>query len=142
MELSGLSVSRASGARPPLRVVISLDVEEEGLFSGRYAATGCGVRNVELLPRLAPLCRDLGFPLTLFCAYTVFASAPGRAVLARMRDDYGAEIGAHLHHWSTPPWRPRRRPANPRAPICYRATCCAAACVPCSTPGGTSSPRR
>lgn len=113
MDTSALSDSRASGARPPLRVVISLDVEEEGLFSGRYAATGCGVRNVELLPRLAPLCRDLGFPLTLFCAYTVFASAPGRAVLARMRDDCGAEIGAHLHHWSTPPLEGARTPGEP-----------------------------
>ena len=90
--------------KPPLRVVISLDVEEEGLFCGTYAATGCGVRNVELLPKLAPLSDELGFPLTLFCAYTVFASAPARAVLEEMRDSHGAEIGAHLHHWSTPPF--------------------------------------
>lgn len=50
----------------PLRVIVSLDVEEEGLFSGRYAATGCGVRNVALLRELAPLTQELGFPLTLF----------------------------------------------------------------------------
>ena len=93
----------SKGPRPPLRVVISLDVEEEGLFSGSYAATGCGVRNVDLLPKLAPLSAELGFPLTLFCAWTVFDSAPARAVLERMRDTHGAEIGAHLHHWSTPP---------------------------------------
>lgn len=89
-----------------LRVVVSLDVEEEGLFSGRYASSGCGVRNVALLPRLAPLTRELGFPLTLFCAHTVFADSGARTVLARMRDELGAEIGAHLHHWSTPPLGP------------------------------------
>lgn len=94
----------APHAKPPLRVVISLDVEEEGLFSGCYAARDCGVTNVERLPRLAPLSDELGFPLTLFCAWTVFASAPARKVLARMRDRHGAEIGAHLHHWSTPPF--------------------------------------
>lgn len=94
----------AAGGRPPLHVVISLDVEEEGLFSGHYAARGCGVRNVGLLPALAPLTRELGFPLTLFCAHTVFADAGARTVLARMRDTLGAEIGAHLHHWSTPPF--------------------------------------
>lgn len=87
----------------PLRVIISLDVEEEGLFSGRYAATGCQVRNVSLLPRLAPISQELGFPLTLFCAHTVFCSAEARPVLAWMRDHCGAEIAAHLHHWSTPP---------------------------------------
>ncbi len=88
---------------PVLRVVVSLDVEEEGLFSGRYAASGCGVRNVSLLPLLAPLTRELGFPLTLFCAHTVFSSPEARPALAWMRDHCGAEIGAHLHHWSTPP---------------------------------------
>ena len=90
----------------PLRVVVSLDVEEEGLFSGHYATSGCGVSNVSLLPRLAPLSRDLGFPLTLFCAHTVFADAGACHVLEQMRDHYGAEIGAHLHHWSTPPASP------------------------------------
>ena len=86
-----------------LYVIVSLDVEEEGLFSGNYAARGCGVRNVALLPRLAPLTHDLGFPLTLFCAHTVFSSPEARPHLAWMRDHCRAEIAAHLHHWSTPP---------------------------------------
>ena len=82
--------SEARADAPVLRVVVSLDVEEEGLFSGRYAASDCGVRNVALLPRLAPLSQELGFPLTLFCAHTVFASAEARPVLAWMRDHCGA----------------------------------------------------
>lgn len=86
-----------------LYVIVSLDVEEEGLFSGSYASSGCGVRNVALLPRLAPLTHDLGFPLTLFCAHTVFSSPEARPHLAWMRDHCQAEIAAHLHHWSTPP---------------------------------------
>ncbi|SDF17570.1 hypothetical protein [Desulfovibrio legallii] len=96
-------MTRPSPPAEPLRVIVSLDVEEEGLFSGRYAATGCGVRNVALLRELAPLTRELGFPLTLFCAHTVFANAEARPHLAWMRDSCGAEIAAHLHHWSTPP---------------------------------------
>ncbi|QCC85252.1 hypothetical protein DDIC_05060 [Desulfovibrio desulfuricans] len=90
-------------SEPVLRVIVSLDVEEEGLFSGNYAATGCGVRNVALLRRLAPLTSDLGFPLTLFCAHTVFTNAEACSHLAWMRDHCNAEIAAHLHHWSTPP---------------------------------------
>ncbi len=86
-----------------MRVVVSLDVEEEGLFSGRYASTGCGVRNVALLERLAPLSDELGFPLTLFCAHSVLTNAAACRTLERLRDRHGAEIAAHLHHWSTPP---------------------------------------
>jgi len=93
--------SAAEDAR--LRVVVSLDVEEEGLFSGRYASTGCTTHNVSLLPRLAPLTRELGFPLSLLCTYAVFMNPDARVTLARMRDSLGAEIGAHLHHWNTPP---------------------------------------
>lgn len=100
-----MTCTTAYGAQPEpaLRVIVSLDVEEEGLFSGRYASDNCGVRNVALLRRLAPLTTELGFPLTLFCAHTVFASAEARPHLAWMRDNCGAEIAAHLHHWSTPP---------------------------------------
>ncbi len=93
----------SSGPEAPLLVIVSLDVEEEGLFSGHYARSGCGVRNVSLLPRLAPLSHELGFPLTLFCAHSVFADGAARRTLEVMRDRHGAEIGAHLHHWSTPP---------------------------------------
>lgn len=47
--------------KPALHVIVSLDVEEEGLFSGSYAAEGCGV------PATWPCCRlnltsRLGFP--------------------------------------------------------------------------------
>lgn len=87
----------------PLLVVISLDVEEEGLFSGHYRSSDCTVRNVQLLRRLEPLSRELGFPLTLLCAHTVFTNGPACEVLEYMRQTAGAEIGAHLHHWSTPP---------------------------------------
>ena len=100
---NNISASNAESNEPALRVIVSLDVEEEGLFSGSYAATGCGVRNVALLRRLAPLTHELGFPLTLFCAHTVFTNAEACSHLAWMRDHCDAEIAAHLHHWSTPP---------------------------------------
>jgi len=96
-----------------LRVVVSVDVEEEGLFSGRYAPANCTVKNVSLLPRLAPLTRELGFPLSLLCTHTVFTDPEARVTLAHMRDSLGAEIGAHLHHWSTPPLGPETRPPLP-----------------------------
>lgn len=99
--------------KQPIRVIVSLDVEEEGLFSGRYATQDCKVENVNLLPKLAPLSHDLGFPLTLLCAYTVLTSVKACKVLAHMRDAAGAEIGAHLHHWSTPPRDPHGQDGPP-----------------------------
>jgi len=102
----------SAGEAERLRVVVSLDVEEEGLFSGRYAADGT-TRNVSLLSRLAPLTRELGFPLSLLCTYRVFMNPEARATLAFMRDSLGAEIGAHLHHWSTPPTGPETSPPIP-----------------------------
>lgn len=87
----------------PLRVIISLDVEEEGLFSGRYERQKPKASNVAHLLRLKSLSLDLGLPLTLLCAYSVFTDKNACFVLEQMRDQARAEIGAHLHHWNTPP---------------------------------------
>lgn len=93
-------------SKPELTVIISLDVEEEGLFSGSYASTGCGVTNIARLRQLSPLTSEFGYPLTLFCAHSVFASKEACGHLAYMRDHCNSEIALHLHHWSTPPLKP------------------------------------
>ena len=107
----------AREGKRPLTLVLSLDVEEEGLFGGRYACANPGVRNTAALPRLAPLL-ERGIRPTLFCAHSVLTDAPSRRVLARLRDEHGAEIGAHLHHWNTPPLTPGAAAAGalPRVP--------------------------
>jgi hypothetical protein len=87
----------------PLRVVIAIDVEEEGLFRGHYPSRNLSTTNVAALERLAPLTDELGFPLTLLCTHAVLADAGARSVVAGMGRRLGAEIGAHLHHWHTPP---------------------------------------
>ena len=86
-------------------LAVSLDVEEEGLFGGAYQVQGATVRNVADLKRLEPLCQR-GVRPTLFCAHSVLANAGACHSLAHLRDKHGAEIGAHLHHWNTPPLAP------------------------------------
>ena len=54
-----------------MKLVISIDVEEEGLFSGAYARTPTGVSNVAELRRLEFIPREFGFPLTLLATYHV-----------------------------------------------------------------------
>jgi hypothetical protein len=85
-------------------LVISIDVEEEGLFSGQFPRTPPGARNVAQLKRLEFIPREFGFPLTLLTSYQVARDPAACVVLARWRDHYGAEIGAHLHPWNTPPF--------------------------------------
>lgn len=89
-------------ARQPLYLVVSLDVEEEGLFGGQYARRGFSTRNTASLKDLAPLC-GMGIRPTLFCAHSVLTDPASCEALAWLRDEHQAELGAHLHHWNTPP---------------------------------------
>lgn len=95
---------------PRLRVVFTVDVEEEGLFSGRYPRQPSGLSNVAHLRRLEFITRRLGLPLTLLATYPVISDPDCRGVLLNMRNELGAELGAHLHPWCTPPWGPADEP--------------------------------
>ncbi|MBQ7457461.1 MAG: glycosyl transferase family 1 [Desulfovibrio sp.] len=99
----------------PVYLAVSLDVEEEGLFGGNYQTQGYTVTNTQSLPSLAPLfC--LGIRPTLFCAYSVITDPRSVAILTHLRDTYGAELAAHLHHWNTPPIAPNLPPIVHRVP--------------------------
>ncbi len=98
-----------------MRLIISVDVEEEGLFSGEYARVPPGVENVRQLRRLEFITKEFGFPLTLMVAYQVAENPACRAVLSSWKDGFGAEIGAHLHHWNTPPFQVLPYPEPVRA---------------------------
>jgi hypothetical protein len=87
-----------------MKLVISIDVEEEGLFCGHYPRTPPGVSNVSELERLLFIPREFGLPLTLLVTYQVARDPAACRVLTRWRDRYQAEIGVHLHHWNTPPF--------------------------------------
>jgi hypothetical protein len=88
----------------PLYLVITIDVEEEGLFSGNYPRAGAGVANVAELRRLEFVSREFGFPLTLLLTHPVAQDPEARRTLLAWRQKHGAEIGVHLHPWNTPPF--------------------------------------
>ena len=87
--------------KPSLFLAVSLDVEEEGLFSNQYDVLNVGVSNTAALERLIPFL-NMGIRPTLFCAYSVLKDPSSRAILTKLKES-GCEIGAHLHHWNTPP---------------------------------------
>jgi len=86
-----------------VELVLSIDVEEEGLFRGAYARRNPSVRNVAALMRLSPILEEFDLPVSLLCTHSVFADAAACRVLADMCARRRVEIGAHLHHWNTPP---------------------------------------
>lgn len=89
------------GGKRPVSLAISLDVEEEGLFSGSYPAAPPKIENARHLARLAPIF-ERGAKITLFCAHCAFVQKPAFKILEKMLQDYPVEMGAHLHHWNTP----------------------------------------
>ena len=89
-----------------VELVLGMDVEEEGLFRGVYAGTHPSVRNVAELVRLYPLLEEFDLPVSLLCTHGVFADVPACRSLAEICARHRVEIGAHLHHWNTPPVGP------------------------------------
>lgn len=87
----------------PLKVALTIDVEEEGLFKGSYGSGTAGVSNVAHLWRLDPLFRDFGIKPTLLTSYQVSQNAQCRQLLLKLKRRWSSEIGAHLHHWNTDP---------------------------------------
>ncbi len=87
-----------------IKLLITLDVEEEGLFSRQYPRDGATVANVAGLSRLDFIPREFGLPLTLLVTYPVVRDPAAGALLSSWRRTHGAEIGVHLHPWNTPPF--------------------------------------
>ncbi|MEJ2718540.1 MAG: hypothetical protein P8182_15625 [Deltaproteobacteria bacterium] len=86
-----------------MRLAVTIDVEEEGLFSSRYEPGNAPVRNVVELKRLDPVFREWDIRPTLMIAYQVIRTAEHRDLLLALRETWNGEIGAHLHPWNTPP---------------------------------------
>lgn len=89
-----------------MKLIVSIDVEEEGLFSGRYAQEKVGVENVSSLPILDPIFSDLGIRPTMLATYQVLKRPEHLDTLLNLKAKWKGEIGAHLHHWNTPPLIP------------------------------------
>jgi hypothetical protein len=85
---------------PPIKLVVSVDTEEDNWLPARRGIT---TRNAAELPKLAALFRRLGVRSTYFVTYQVARSPDAAAVLREVWAGGDAEIGAHLHPWNTPP---------------------------------------
>ena len=92
----------------PIPLIVSVDTEEDNWEPRRDGVT---IENIRELPRLDALCRRLGVRATYFAAYQVAIREWAAAILRELRAG-GAEIGAHLHPWNTPPLEEPLLPRN------------------------------
>ncbi len=89
-----------------MKLVVTIDVEEDGLFSGSYDSHSVSTSNVSKLAVLDPVFRDLGIHPTLLVSYQVAHHHQHHELLMKLTEKWEGEIGAHLHTWNTPPFEP------------------------------------
>ncbi len=86
-----------------LKLLVTIDVEEEGLFNGRYPSGKAPVENVAALSLLDPIFMKFNIHPTLLVSYQVARHKAHQSFLMRLCEKWNGEIGAHLHPWNTPP---------------------------------------
>ncbi|MGC8906445.1 MAG: hypothetical protein ACP5M0_03265 [Desulfomonilaceae bacterium] len=89
-----------------MKLVVTIDVEEEGLFQGKYDPFHAETTNVSSLELLDDVFLKWNIHPTLLITYHVAKQRRLQEFLMGLAERWGGEIGAHLHHWNTPPIRP------------------------------------
>lgn len=87
-------------SRAPVHLLVTVDTEEDAWWPTRVDLT---VRNVRELPRLQEVLDRRGARATYLTTHRVAGDEAAVRTLLELRDERGAEIGAHLHPWNTPP---------------------------------------
>lgn len=100
-EASGQSSRTATSTSA--RLCVTVDTEEEGLWSGQYRMTGNTVENIQGVPRFQSLCDGLGIRPTYLIDAPVVQDDRASGILAEIHADGRCEIGAHVHPWCNPP---------------------------------------
>ncbi len=85
---------------PPVAVLVTVDTEEDNWFPAR---DGISNANIPGLTRLQAVLDHYKLRPTLLTTWQVARDPRAMEVVLRLRDEHGAEIGAHLHPWNTPP---------------------------------------
>ena len=96
--------------RPAL--IVTVDTEEEGLWSGEFRRHGNTVKNVLAVERLQALCDGFGIRPTYLVDTPVVENAEAVAIIRKTSDAGRCEVGAHLHPWCAPPFEEESTPRN------------------------------
>lgn len=91
----------AAGVGVECDAIITIDVEPDDAWTNHLNPS---VRNVHELLRLHEVLKRCGARATLLVTQRVIDDAACRETLKKLVDEGGAEVGAHLHPWETPPF--------------------------------------
>lgn len=84
-----------------MKFVISVDTEADNQWKQGGHIT---LRNLEYVPRFHALCRTYGFKPTYLITYEVAQDKKFTSWLHAVVEKNEAEVGAHMHPWTTPPF--------------------------------------
>jgi hypothetical protein len=96
-------VSGGNGRAPAVLVGVDTEADDQWSAQGRRALS---VRNAQRLPALQALFDSLGVRPTYLVTHEMATRPESADVLRALAADGRCEIGAHLHPWSSPPFRP------------------------------------
>lgn len=83
-----------------MRIIVTVDTEADDQWNEKAELS---VENVYALPRFQTLCEKYSIRPMYFVTYEVANDPRAVALLKGWQDAGKAEIGAHLHPWTTPP---------------------------------------
>jgi hypothetical protein len=86
-------------------VMVGIDTEADDQWS-QEGRDRMDVRNAERLPALQALCDEYGIRPTYLVTHEMATRPESVSVLTGLARTRRCEIGAHLHPWSSPPFRP------------------------------------
>jgi len=83
-------------------LVVTIDTEEEGLWSGKYTSQAT-VENIASVSRFQTVCDQFSIQPTYLVTSPVAESPTAVKVLRSIQEEGRCEIGAHIHPWNSPP---------------------------------------
>lgn len=84
-----------------MKFIITIDTEGDNQWD---PALPRSTDNLRFIPRFQDLCERYDFPPTYLCTYEVAAAQAFDEILLPLHESKRAEIGAHLHPWTNPPF--------------------------------------
>jgi hypothetical protein len=87
-------------------VIVTIDTEADNQWDYHEVVT---TENLDYVPRFQALCERYGLRPTYLCTFEVVESSRFEKVLRPYQERGAAEIGAHLHPWTNPPFGPAAR---------------------------------
>jgi len=88
--------------RTLLMVGVDTEADDQWTLEGRKRLS---VENAKALPRLQTLCDAYGVRPSYLVTHEMATREPSRSILRDLSATGRCEIGAHLHPWSSPPYR-------------------------------------